>query len=283
MNIIELLFYRLFGKIILRPLSVKMQRCNVFFLEAPPIFADTGSRFMMRLIQFSYKEETEIYCHAISAPNESKPIVMQWMKNGRILHEDSLYTFSEEKKKLHIAYNLTITEIGGCYTCVVENSEGIAVANFILTTRNSDQVMNNINYMYTFLAVCAVTLIILGVIIMRKKVICKTKVKYTPEEVVEVQEERVYSDPVIEVSENIYSFCCDEEVTYDTPQMMSSDDNPDHYYNSLREYIGEQTDSNCYDCADNVSGIYNRSFRRNFHTIVELSDNLGAMGNCTDP
>lgn len=53
------------------------------------------------------------------------------------LFADSLYTFSEEKKKLHIAYNLTITEIGGCYTCVVENSEGIAVANFILTTRNS--------------------------------------------------------------------------------------------------------------------------------------------------
>lgn len=52
------------------------------------------------------------------------------------LFADSLYTFSEEKKKLHIAYNLTITEIGGCYTCVVENSEGIAVANFILTTRN---------------------------------------------------------------------------------------------------------------------------------------------------
>lgn len=115
------------------------------------------------------------------------------------------------------------------------------------------------------------------------RVICKTKVKYTPEEVVEVQEERVYSDPVIEVTENIYSFCCDEEVTYDTPQMVSSDDNPDHYYNFLREYISEQADSNCYDCADNVSGIYNRSFRRNFHTIVELSDNLGAMGNCTDP
>lgn len=53
------------------------------------------------------------------------------------LFADPLYTFSEEKKKLHIAYNLTITETGGCYTCVIENSEGIAVANFILTTRDS--------------------------------------------------------------------------------------------------------------------------------------------------
>lgn len=64
-------------------------------LLAPPIFADTGSRFMMKLIQFSYKEEIEISCNAISAPNELKPVVMQWMKNGRILHEgiDFIYSF----------------------------------------------------------------------------------------------------------------------------------------------------------------------------------------------
>lgn len=71
-----------------------------------------------------------------------------------------------------------------------------------------------------------------------------------------------------------------EELSYDTPQMMSSVDNPD--YNSLRECIGEQADNNCYDCADNVSGIYNISFRRNSHTIVVLSDNLQSVERCKD-
>uniref|UniRef100_A0A8W8I7D2 Ig-like domain-containing protein n=1 Tax=Magallana gigas TaxID=29159 RepID=A0A8W8I7D2_MAGGI len=258
-------------------------------VTAPPIFADSGSRFMMRLLHFSYQEETEISCNAISAPNELKPVVMQWMKNGRILHEGidfiyfkySSFTFSEEKSKLHIAYNLTINETSGCYTCVIKNSEGIAVANFILTTRNSDIIMNNISHMYAVITVCAVMVIILGVIIVRKKVICKTN-EYTPEEVVEVEEDRAYSDPVIELSENIYSSCCDEELSYDTPQMMPSVDNPDHYYNSLRECIGEQADNNCYDCADNVSGIYNISFRRNSHTMMRLSDNLRSVERCKD-
>ncbi|XP_065943854.1 contactin-3 [Magallana gigas] len=113
------------------------------------------------------------------------------------------------------------------------------------------------------------------------RVICKTN-EYTPEEVVEVEEDRAYSDPVIELSENIYSSCCDEELSYDTPQMMPSVDNPDHYYNSLRECIGEQADNNCYDCADNVSGIYNISFRRNSHTMMRLSDNLRSVERCKD-
>lgn len=41
---------------------------------------------------------------------------------------DSSHRFSEENKKLYVS----ITEDGGCYTCVTENSEGTAVANFIL-------------------------------------------------------------------------------------------------------------------------------------------------------
>lgn len=46
---------------------------------------------------------------------------------------DSSHRFSEENKKLYVS----ITEDGGCYTCVTENSEGTAVANFILPPKHS--------------------------------------------------------------------------------------------------------------------------------------------------
>lgn len=46
---------------------------------------------------------------------------------------DYLYKFLEENKKLYIP----ITDKGGCYTCVTENSEGIAVANFILPPKHT--------------------------------------------------------------------------------------------------------------------------------------------------
>lgn len=51
------------------------------------MFADTGSRFMMKVIQLSHEEETEIQCHTISAPNESDAVVIQWMKNGRNINK----------------------------------------------------------------------------------------------------------------------------------------------------------------------------------------------------
>lgn len=106
----------------------------------PPIFLDVGTRFMMKLIQLSYKKDIEIQCHAISAPNEFEPVVIQWMKNGRIINKDPLYWFSEEKKKLRIGNNIPISENGDCFTCVIENSEGIGVANFILTSKHRDKV-----------------------------------------------------------------------------------------------------------------------------------------------
>lgn len=44
---------------------------------------------------------------------------------------------------------------------------------------------------------------------------CKVKVKDILEEVVEVEEEFVYSDFVIEFLENLYNLYCGEEVFYD--------------------------------------------------------------------
>lgn len=46
-------------------------------------------------------------------------------------------------------------------------------------------------------------------------VMCKVKVKDILEEVVEVEEEFVYSDFVIEFLENLYNLYCGEEVFYD--------------------------------------------------------------------
>lgn len=54
---------------------------------APPIFVDVGNRFMMKLIQLSHMEDTEIRCNAISAPNESEPVVILWMRNGRNINK----------------------------------------------------------------------------------------------------------------------------------------------------------------------------------------------------
>lgn len=42
---------------------------------------------MIKVIQLTHGEETEIQCHTISAPNESEPVVIQWMKNGRNINK----------------------------------------------------------------------------------------------------------------------------------------------------------------------------------------------------
>lgn len=112
-------------------------------------------------------------------------------------------------------------------------------------------------------------------------VLCKAKVKDIPEEAAEAEEEPVYSDPIIELSENLYNPYCGEEVSYDTPQ-MSIYDYSENDYNILREYKVEQADNNFYDCTENVSGTYNFSFRRNPQTILGLSDNLGIEVKSTD-
>lgn len=109
---------------------------------------------------------------------------------------------------------------------------------------------------------------------------CKAKVKDITEEAAEAEKEPVYSDPVIELSENLYNSYCGEEVSYDTPQ-MSMHDYPENDYNVLREYKVEQADNNFYDCTENVSGTYNLSFRGNPQTILGLYDNLGSEESST--
>lgn len=113
------------------------------------------------------------------------------------------------------------------------------------------------------------------------RVVCKTKVNNISEEDNEAKEEPAYSDHVIELSENHNPYC-GVEVSYDTPQMMSIVDDPESNYNTLREYKVEQADKNLYDCAENVSGIYAKSFQRNPYTTSGLSDNLGSLESCTD-
>lgn len=51
---------------------------------------------------------------------------------------DLLYRFLEEKKNLYIGINVLILENGDCFICVIENSEGIGVVNFILIFKDRD-------------------------------------------------------------------------------------------------------------------------------------------------
>ncbi|XP_061187071.1 contactin-2-like [Saccostrea echinata] len=97
---------------------------------SPPIFPDAGRRFMTKIVQISTKESTVLLCNAMSLSAEIEPIVIKWMKNGKILDQDVRYQLSKDKKTLHI-YNES-SDAAGCYTCVIENSEGIAVSNFLL-------------------------------------------------------------------------------------------------------------------------------------------------------
>lgn len=53
-----------------------------------------------------------------------------------IVLANPLYWFSENKKNLHIGNNVPISENGDCFTCVIENSEGIGVANYILISKH---------------------------------------------------------------------------------------------------------------------------------------------------
>ncbi|XP_062619036.1 contactin-4-like [Saccostrea cucullata] len=105
-------------------------------VTSPPLFPDVGKRYMTKILQISTKESTVIQCNAMSATAEIDPIVINWMKNGEILNEDDRYQLSGDKKTLHI-YNEN-SDDSGCYTCVIENSEGIAVANFLLPYASSD-------------------------------------------------------------------------------------------------------------------------------------------------
>ncbi|XP_062602422.1 neural cell adhesion molecule 2-like [Saccostrea cucullata] len=99
-------------------------------VTSPPLFPDVGKRFMTKILQNSTTVSIVLQCNAMSATAEVDPIVIKWMKNGEILNEDVRKQLSGDKTTLHI-YNI-ISDDYGCYTCVIENSEGIAVANFLL-------------------------------------------------------------------------------------------------------------------------------------------------------
>ncbi|XP_062568599.1 contactin-1-like isoform X2 [Saccostrea cucullata] len=103
-------------------------------VTSPPLFPDVGKRFMTKILQNLTKESTALQCNTMSATAENDPIVIKWMKNGEILNKDVRYQLSEDNKTLHI-YNDNSDDYG-CYTCVEENSEGIAVANFLLPYGN---------------------------------------------------------------------------------------------------------------------------------------------------
>lgn len=61
---------------------------------------------MMKVIQLTHGEETEIQCHTISAPNESEPVVIQWMKNGRNIYKGNAKYI---ELSMHTVFILMIT------------------------------------------------------------------------------------------------------------------------------------------------------------------------------
>ncbi|XP_078333163.1 contactin-1-like isoform X2 [Crassostrea virginica] len=105
-------------------------------VTSPPIFPENNSSFLTKTIRISTEDAVDLKCNAVSSALEAAPVIVQWMKNGILIRsfQDFAIQLLDNNRILRI-YRAHF-EKGGAFQCVTENSEGIAVANFLLEYEN---------------------------------------------------------------------------------------------------------------------------------------------------
>ncbi|XP_078333152.1 neuroglian-like isoform X2 [Crassostrea virginica] len=105
-------------------------------VTSPPIFPENNSSFLTKTINISTDDAVNLNCNAVSLPTENAPVVTRWMKNGILISsfQDFEIQLLDNNSVLRI-YRAHL-EKGGAFQCVAENSEGIAVANFLIELEN---------------------------------------------------------------------------------------------------------------------------------------------------
>ncbi|XP_062568605.1 uncharacterized protein LOC134230771 [Saccostrea cucullata] len=230
---------------------------------------------MTKILQNLTKESTVLHCNAMSATAEIDPIVLKWMKNGEILNEDVRYQLSKDKKTLHI-YNFNSDDYG-CYTCVVENSEGIAVANFLLPYASSDNHLSTGVLRSVLIAIAAfVGILLLGVtaIFIYKRIFIPTKnkdlaVRFKLHRTSNLYLQHDSTGPITEEPEYSYVEIQTERTDIDSVENKTQIQDVDVCTENNYSILGkcstsplDFTESNLYDHSENVSGIYSRTYKR---------------------
>nr|XP_022321640.1 neuroglian-like isoform X1 [Crassostrea virginica] len=185
-------------------------------VTSPPTFPENNRSFLTKTINIFTEDAIHLECNTVSSPTEKAPVITRWMKNGISIRsfQDSAVQLLENNSVLRI--NRTQFVNAGAFQCVAENSEGIAVANFLIELEN---VKGNERKLMIIILSSVVSLVILVCVIIRKRISQRNKGWKTKTEV----------DP------NIYTLPREE---FDERQRRSGDNI--HIY-----YTAEETDS-CY-------------------------------------
>lgn len=87
-------------------------------------------------------------CNAVSSPMENHPVVTHWMKNGSKItsFQDFSIQLLENNRVLKI--NRAVIEKVGGIQCVTENSEGIAVVNFLINYVGDNRTLKGPFYLF---------------------------------------------------------------------------------------------------------------------------------------
>ncbi|XP_062596474.1 hemicentin-1-like [Saccostrea cucullata] len=259
-------------------------------VTAYPFFPSVHKRFMMKIDKFTINRSTEIMCNAISAPDEMEPVVIMWMKNGKKLNQESRYQLSDDKKKLHI-YK-TKLEDAGCYTCVVENSEGTAVANFLLhdsyTVPSPDQMPRRplIIKILPLICIAAIFLLIASMISTKKiRQITKNKQRLHVEREGDGRFSgaivNVYSEPDPENQDHLHIERVSDLNASSEGDLWSEVVDTENIYDILGDFsavVADSSELRSYDCMENIQGIYNTSYRANVQTFKDAIKGPETMG-----
>nr|XP_022307679.1 contactin-1a-like [Crassostrea virginica] len=137
-------------------------------VTSPPIFPENNRSFLTKTLNISTKDVVDLKCDAVSSPMEAAPVVALWMKNGISIRsfQDFAIQMIDNNRVLRI-YRAHF-EKGGAFQCVTENSEGIAVANFLLEYENVQVRKSSYHniYLYIFIIIsftAAGILIVVGI------------------------------------------------------------------------------------------------------------------------
>ncbi|XP_019927254.3 neural cell adhesion molecule L1 isoform X2 [Magallana gigas] len=125
-------------------------------VTSPPVFPENGKSFLTTNFTIYSEEFIRLTCNAVSSPMENHPVVTHWMKNGSKItsFQDFSIQLLENNRVLKI--NRAVIEKVGGIQCVTENSEGIAVVNFLI-----NYVKGPFNLFYLAVLVFAIGVLVL--------------------------------------------------------------------------------------------------------------------------